>query len=66
MSNPDNKERDRLLGLGVALGIALGMIIGLVFFDNIGLGLALGPAVGIAAAIGVHEARKAKRARIPR
>ena len=60
MSNPDNKERDRLLGLGIVLGIALGMVAGLLFFDNIGIGLALGPAVGIAAAIGIHQSR-AKR-----
>ena len=61
MSDPDNKERNRLLALGLVLGIALGMVAGLIFFDNIGIGLALGPAIGIAAAVGVHEARKAKR-----
>jgi hypothetical protein len=62
MSNPDNKERDRLLGVGVAVGLTMGMIAGLILFDNIGIGIALGPAIGIVAALGIIEYRKAKRA----
>ena len=60
-ADSDSKERNRLLGLGIVLGMIVGMVAGLIFFDNIGIGLALGPAIGIAAAIGIHESRKAKR-----
>ena len=62
MADPDNQERNRLMAVGIVLGMILGMVAGLIFFDNIGIGLALGPAIGIAGAIGIHEARKTKRA----
>jgi uncharacterized membrane protein len=61
MAVDDKKERDRLIGLGLALGAAFGLLLGMIVFDNAGVGLALGPGIGLAIALAYHEDRRDRR-----